>query len=100
VRREDSGAGAGVFQTLQWSSWSLGLAVLVTVYHDAATGQDSKAEALAHGTSSAFVGATVFAGIALLSTLLFVRSAVQPGAPAPKADPVPGNAPTSSPPRN
>lgn len=93
VRREDSGAGAGLFQTLQWSSWSLGLAVLVTVYHSAATGQASSAEALAHGTSSAFIGATVFAALALLSTLIFVRSAVIPGAPAPKAAPVADKAP-------
>jgi EmrB/QacA subfamily drug resistance transporter len=82
VRREDSGAGAGLFQTLQWSSWSLGLAVLVTVYHASAAEQSSPAEALAHGTSAAFLGATVFAALALLNTLVFVRSAVQPGAPA------------------
>ncbi|MFF0579683.1 MFS transporter [Streptosporangium saharense] len=83
VRREDSGAGAGVFQTLQWTSWSLGLAVLVTVYHQAATGSGDPAGALARGTSAAFVGASVIAVLALFSTLLFVRSAVQPGAPAP-----------------
>jgi hypothetical protein len=92
VRREDSGAGAGVFQTLQWSSWSLGLAVLVTVYHGSAAEQPNEAEALAHGTAAAFVGAAVFAALALLNTLVFVRSAVQPGAPAPKAGPVPSTA--------
>jgi EmrB/QacA subfamily drug resistance transporter len=85
VRREDSGAGAGVFQTLQWSSWSLGLAVLVTVYHQAAAEHGSAAESLARGTSSAFVGASVITMIALLSTLVFVRSAIQPGAPAANA---------------
>jgi len=55
VRREDSGAGAGLFQTLQWSSWSLGLAVLVTVYHQAAAEGSGAADSLARGTSSAFV---------------------------------------------
>jgi EmrB/QacA subfamily drug resistance transporter len=93
VRREDSGAGAGLFQTLQWSSWSLGLAVLVTVYHQAAGKGTSPADSLAHGTSSAFVGATVIAVLALLSTLIFVRSAVQPGAPAAKADTIADKAP-------
>src|SRR4029079_2642801 len=53
VRREDSGVGAGVFQTLQWSSWSLGLAVLVTVYHQAAAKGGSAPESLTRGTSSA-----------------------------------------------
>jgi hypothetical protein len=82
VRREDSGAGAGLFQTLQWSSWSLGLAVLVTVYHGSAAEQPNPAEALAHGTAAAFAGAAVFAALALLNTLVFVRSAIQPGAQA------------------
>jgi EmrB/QacA subfamily drug resistance transporter len=99
VRREDSGAGAGLFQTLQWSSWSLGLAVLVTVFHGGAAPQPNKAEALAHGTSSAFIGATVFAALALVNTLVFVRSAIQPGAPAPKAEPV-ASKEASSLPRN
>lgn len=85
VRGEDSGAGAGLFQTLQWSSWSLGLAVLVTVYHHGAAKGDSAPESLARGTSSAFAGASVIAVLALLGTLVFVRSAVQSGASAPNA---------------
>jgi hypothetical protein len=71
-----------LFQTLQWSSWSLGLAVLVTVYHQAAIGGGSVTDSLARGTSSAFVGATVIAGLTLISTLVFVRSAIQPPATA------------------
>jgi hypothetical protein len=93
VRREDSGAGAGVFQTLQWSSWSLGLAVLVTVYHQAAAEGGSAAESLARGTSSAFVGASVIAVLALLGTLVFVRSAVQSAAPAANAGALASKAP-------
>ncbi|MEV7007441.1 MFS transporter [Streptosporangium sp. NPDC051022] len=93
VRREDSGAGAGLFQTLQWTSWSLGLAVLVTVYHQAATEGGGVAESLARGTASAFAGASVIAVIALISTLIFVRSAIQPGAPAAPADPPAGKVP-------
>jgi EmrB/QacA subfamily drug resistance transporter len=81
VRREDSGAGAGVFQTLQWTSWSLGLAVLITVYHAQATGTGRAA--LANGTAGAFTGATVIALLGLLCTLLFVPSGVQKEAPAP-----------------
>jgi hypothetical protein len=87
VRREDSGAGAGVFQTLQWTSWSLGLAVLVTVYHAAATGT-GKATALANGTTRAFIGASVIAVLGLLCALVFVPSGIQKEAPAPPvADP-------------
>jgi EmrB/QacA subfamily drug resistance transporter len=90
VRPEDAGAGAGLFQTLQWSSWSLGLAVLVTVYHQAAdkaaanTAEASRAayESLAHGTAAAFTGAAVLAVAAFLSTLVFVRSAIPQGAPS------------------
>jgi predicted MFS family arabinose efflux permease len=90
VRRADSGAGAGLFQTLQWSSWSLGLAALVTVYHAGATGRPNKVDALAHGTTAAFAGATVLAALALLNTLLFVRDAIQPQAV--KAEPMPTTA--------
>ncbi|MEV4096310.1 hypothetical protein [Streptosporangium saharense] len=58
VRAEDS--GVGVFQTMQWTSWSLGLAVLVAVRHRAES----------DGVSSAFAGASA---IALLNTLVLAR---------------------------
>ncbi|GLW26714.1 MFS transporter [Microbispora amethystogenes] len=78
VRREDAGAGAGVFQTLQWTSWSLGLAVLVTLYQHAAAG--GGAASPVRGTSAAFAGASVIAVLALLSTLVFVRGRARDGA--------------------
>jgi EmrB/QacA subfamily drug resistance transporter len=85
VARQDSGAAAGLLQTMQQTGGSLGLALLVTVFgtasRAAATAPLSDATAhlrvqhiLAHGIASAFSAATLIAVCALLVAALAIRT--------------------------
>jgi hypothetical protein len=71
VPPEDSGAASGIYQTFQWSSWSLGLAVLVAVFSRAIAqaGGDQRA-AFAHGTATAFTVASAFTACSIVVALL------------------------------
>ena len=77
VQPKDSGAAAGVLQTMQMVGGSLGLAVLVTVFGTAerssAAGHATAQAALAHGMASAFDVATVFAVCALALVIAVIR---------------------------
>jgi EmrB/QacA subfamily drug resistance transporter len=84
VRPEESGAAAGVLQTMQMVGGSLGLAILVTVYGTAsrnAAGHEPAHAAMAHGMSSAFTVAAIFAACALVlaTTAIRVRPRIQSG---------------------
>jgi MFS family permease len=77
VRPQESGAAAGVLQTMQMVGGSLGLAILVTVFgtasRGAAAGHESAHAVLAHGMGSAFTVATIFAACALVLVTTVIR---------------------------
>ena len=73
VAPEDSGAAAGLFQTLQWGSWSLGLAMLITVYESAAA-HDTGKTTLAHASGAAFGAAAVSAMFGIVIAAGFIRN--------------------------
>lgn len=78
VRREDSGAAAGILQTTQQVGGALGMAVLVSV-----SGVVGRHGGPAHGMNAAFTVAALFVLVALLVTVAFrprVEPAEQPGA--------------------
>jgi MFS family permease len=85
VRREESGAAAGVLQTMQQVGGSLGIAILVTVFgsasRDAATHVVARAHpqaqavnVFAHGVASAFSVGTVFAVCILAVAVLAINA--------------------------
>jgi EmrB/QacA subfamily drug resistance transporter len=75
VPPEHAGVAAGVYQTCQWTSWSLGLATLVAVFGTAVAGtRGNPGAALAHGMAAAFAVAAAFAACAIVVALVFMRS--------------------------
>ncbi|MCP2339553.1 MFS transporter [Actinomadura rupiterrae] len=76
VRPEDSGAAAGVAQTVLWSGATIGTSIMVTVF-DATAGTDRHASL--DGFAATFVTGACFGAIALLIALFTLRSARAPG---------------------
>lgn len=78
VRQQDSGAAAGILQTMQMVGGSLGLAILVTVFdtadRSAAVGHATALAAMTRGMSSAFAVAAMFAACALVSAAAVIRT--------------------------
>ena len=77
VRPQDSGAAAGVLQTMQMVGGSLGLAILVTIFGTAdrsASIHSTAQAAMAHGMASAFTVAAIFAGCALILAAAVIRT--------------------------
>ena len=79
VAKTESGAASGMLQTVQQVGGSLGLAILVNVFGSAGgdtSGRDK--EALLHGITTAFVGATVFMVCAIAIIVFVIRSRRRP----------------------
>ncbi|GAA1236938.1 MFS transporter [Kitasatospora nipponensis] len=87
VGAAESGAAAGLLQTLQWTGGTVGLAVLVTVYGTAGRhGSGDPVHHLVRGLDAAFTGATAITVLALLVTVLVLRTPPRdPAAPQPSA---------------
>ena len=84
VEQKDSGAAAGVLQTMQMVGGSLGLAILVTVFgtsdRSALNTHATALSAMAHGMSNAFGVATVFAVCAFVLVVAVIRVRPRTGA--------------------
>jgi hypothetical protein len=88
VPPQDAGAAGGVLQTMQQLGTTLGLAVLVTVFGNAARhtaagtppGPTAAQHVLVAGMTHAFAASTVFAAAAFLVALTFRHPKPQPGA--------------------
>lgn len=89
VRRHESGAAAGLLQTMQQAGGSLGMAILVTVYGSAtrdaashpmasAAVQAQARDILAHGVGSAFTVATLFIACALVVAAVAITATHSP----------------------
>ena len=78
VPAEDAGAAGGVLQTMQQVGSTLGLSILITVFGSVtrdATG--SPTEVLVDGMTTAFVVASLLAGLSFLVALTFRRQEAQ-----------------------
>jgi hypothetical protein len=86
VDNRESGAASGLLNVMQQVGGSLGLSILVTVFGTAQRDKasdlgvvgppapDVRATILAHGISTAFVVAVVFAAIALVVTIFAISA--------------------------
>ncbi|MFE6870883.1 MFS transporter [Kitasatospora sp. NPDC057692] len=90
VPPQDSGAAAGLLQSMQQIGGALGIAILITVFGDATrqAAKDAGAEVVAkadhilsEGISSALAIGTVFSAAAALVTLLVIRTPKPAAAP-------------------
>jgi EmrB/QacA subfamily drug resistance transporter len=83
LRPDQTGAAAGILQTMQQTGSSLGLAVLVTVFGSAMRGAaPGSAAGLADAIATSFIAASVFAVCALVVALVVIatkRQAVRSG---------------------
>lgn len=78
VDPQDNGAASGLINVAHQSGSSLGLAVLITVFHVAIqTDQPSKMQ-FAHAVSDSILGSVVFIALALVTTLLCFVPSSQP----------------------
>ncbi len=73
VEPQNAGAASGLLQAMQQTGASLGLAILVTVFNAALTGGVTD-EAFTAGVSAALRASAVFSALALLVTLVLIRS--------------------------
>lgn len=75
IAPHESGAASGLLNVMQQIGGALGLSILVTIYSSATTGDNPMLPATrADGTSAAFVGAVVFAAVALVAALLAIQA--------------------------
>ncbi|TCO62315.1 MFS transporter [Actinocrispum wychmicini] len=74
--RQDSGAASGALQTMQRLGGSLGVAILVTVFHmsSQSTSPTLSHQAMAHGIAMAFTVGTVFALCGLAVAVFVIKT--------------------------
>ncbi len=74
VEPKNAGAASGLLQAMQQVGASLGLAILVTVFNSAFSGDPSDHETFTEGVSRALQVSAIFSGLALLIALFVIRT--------------------------